>query len=51
MTAPIAVLFDMDVTVVDTGGAGARSWTWAFDQLHQITADIGDHTSAGETAP
>lgn len=26
MTAPIAVLFDMDVTVVDTGGAGARSW-------------------------
>lgn len=51
MTGPIAVLFDIDETLVHTGGAGARSWAWAFDQLHGVPADIGAHTSAGETDP
>lgn len=51
MTAPKVVLFDIDETLVHTGGAGARSWAWAFDQLHGIPADIGAHTSAGETDP
>ena len=32
MAKPIAVLFDIDGTLVHTGGAGARSWAWAFDQ-------------------
>ena len=45
------VLFDIDETLVHTGGAGARSWAWAFDQLYGIPADIGAHTSAGETDP
>ncbi|MEO8750049.1 MAG: HAD family hydrolase [Allobranchiibius sp.] len=51
MSGPIAVLFDIDETLVHTGGAGARSWAWAFDQLHGVPADIGAHTSAGETDP
>ena len=51
MTGPVVVLFDIDETLVHTGGAGARSWAWAFDQLYGIPADIGAHTSAGETDP
>lgn len=51
MAQPKVVLFDIDETLVHTGGAGARSWAWAFDQLHGIPADIGVHTSAGETDP
>ncbi|MBV9315006.1 MAG: HAD family hydrolase [Pseudonocardia sp.] len=51
MTGLIAVLFDIDETLVHTGGAGARSWAWAFDQLYGVAADIGAHTSAGETDP
>ncbi len=51
MTGPLAVLFDIDETLVHTGGAGTRSWAWAFDQLRGVPADIGKHTSAGETDP
>ncbi|MGI8449606.1 MAG: HAD family hydrolase [Streptosporangiaceae bacterium] len=51
MTPPAVVLFDIDETLVHTGGAGARSWAWAFDQLHGVPADIRAHTSAGETDP
>ncbi len=48
---PALVLFDIDGTLIDSGGAGARSWSHAFDKLHGIPADIGSHTSAGETDP
>jgi phosphoglycolate phosphatase len=48
---PAAVLFDIDETLIHTGGAGARSWTRAFQKLYDIPADIGQHTSAGETDP
>lgn len=51
MATPIAVLFDIDETLVHTGGAGARSWAWAFEQLYGVAANIGAHTSAGETDP
>ena len=51
MTKPVAVLFDVDETLVHTGGAGAKSWKAAFDKLYGIPADIGQHTSAGETDP
>jgi phosphoglycolate phosphatase-like HAD superfamily hydrolase len=51
MAKPIAVLFDIDETLVHTGGAGGRSWAWAFDQLYGVPADIGKHTSDGETDP
>lgn len=48
---PKVVLFDVDETLIHTGGAGAKSWMQAFQQLHGIPADIGAHTSAGETDP
>ena len=38
---PQAVLFDIDGTLISTGGAGARSWRYAFQELHGIPADIG----------
>jgi len=50
-TKPVVVLFDVDETLVHTGGAGARSWKAAFDKLYGVPADIGAHTSAGETDP
>lgn len=51
MARPMAVLFDIDETLVHTGDSGRRSWSWAFDRLHGVAADIGKHTSAGETDP
>ncbi|MEA2409802.1 MAG: phosphoglycolate phosphatase [Thermoleophilaceae bacterium] len=51
MTEPQAVLFDIDGTLISTGGAGARSWRYAFDELYGIPADIGQFTDAGMTDP
>src|SRR6476646_10757314 len=51
MTPPSLVLFDVDGTLIESGGAGTRSWRYAFDQLHGIPADIGSHSEAGETDP
>ncbi|MDP9336256.1 MAG: hypothetical protein M3Q30_23490 [Actinomycetota bacterium] len=51
MSKPVAVLFDVDETLVHTGGSGARSWSAAFEKLHGVSADIGQHTAAGETDP
>jgi phosphoglycolate phosphatase len=48
---PRAVLFDVDGTLISTGGAGARSWRYAFDELHGIPADIGQFSDAGMTDP
>ncbi len=48
---PVVVLFDVDETLVHTGGSGARSWKAAFEKLYGIPADIGEHSSAGETDP
>ena len=48
---PVAALFDVDGTLVDTGGSGARSWNAAFEKLYGVAADIGEHSSAGETDP
>jgi phosphoglycolate phosphatase len=48
---PQAVLFDVDGTLISTGGAGARSWRHAFDELYGIPADIGQYTDAGMTDP
>jgi len=47
----MVVLFDIDETLIHTGGSGARSWSAAFEKLYGIPADIGKHTSAGETDP
>jgi len=48
---PAVVLFDVDETLVHTGGSGARSWDAAFRKIYGVPADIGEHTSAGETDP
>ncbi|MHB8328295.1 MAG: HAD family hydrolase [Acidimicrobiales bacterium] len=48
---PVVVLFDVDETLVHTGGSGARSWKAAFEKLYDVPADIGEHSSAGETDP
>jgi phosphoglycolate phosphatase len=47
----IAILFDIDGTLIVTGGAGAASWRLAFDELYGIPADIGQFTDAGMTDP
>ena len=50
-TDRVAILFDIDGTLLVTGGAGARSWRLAFDELYGIEADIGAFTDAGMTDP
>jgi phosphoglycolate phosphatase len=51
LAKPVVVLFDVDETLVHTGGAGARSWDAAFQKIYGRPADIGAHSSAGETDP
>jgi phosphoglycolate phosphatase-like HAD superfamily hydrolase len=46
-----AVLFDIDGTLLVTGGAGAAAWQRAFRDLHGVDADVPEHTSAGMTDP
>lgn len=50
-SARIAVLFDIDGTLLITGGAGAASWRLAFNELYEIPADIGKFTDTGMTDP
>jgi phosphoglycolate phosphatase len=45
------LLFDIDGTLVSTGGAGAVAWKRAFEELYGIPADIGEYTDAGMTDP
>lgn len=45
------ILFDIDGTLVDTGGAGARSWSWAFERVFERQVDIAEHSTAGMTDP
>jgi phosphoglycolate phosphatase len=46
-----AVLFDIDGTLLVTGGAGAVAWQRAFRESHGVDADIDEHTDAGMTDP
>lgn len=46
-----AILFDIDGTLIDTGGAGAASWRLAFDEMYGIPVDIGEFTDTGMTDP
>jgi phosphoglycolate phosphatase-like HAD superfamily hydrolase len=48
---PLAVLFDIDGTLITTGGAGAVAWRLAFEELYGIPADIGRFSDAGMTDP
>src|SRR4051794_21360791 len=54
MTSPRsiqAILFDIDGTLIASGGAGAVSWREAFQDVYGIPADIGRFTDAGMTDP
>ena len=51
MAGVLAVLFDIDETLVHTGGAGAASWAWAFNKLHGVDADIEKYSKPGQTDP
>ena len=44
---PVAVLFDIDGTLITTGGAGAQAWSRAFAELYNVPANIEDFTEAG----
>jgi phosphoglycolate phosphatase len=46
-----AILFDIDGTLLVTGGAGAVAWQRAFLELHGIEANVKEHTHAGMTDP
>ena len=46
-----AVLFDIDGTILVTGGAGGVAWQRAFDELYGIEANVAEHTDAGMTDP
>jgi phosphoglycolate phosphatase-like HAD superfamily hydrolase len=42
-----AVLFDIDGTLITTGGAGAVAWRRAFEELHGKGVDIREVTESG----
>src|SRR6266581_6177107 len=46
-----AILFDIDGTLITTGGAGGIAWRMAFEDLYGIPADIGMFSDAGMTDP
>ncbi|MGN6255518.1 MAG: HAD family hydrolase [Solirubrobacterales bacterium] len=46
-----AILFDIDGTLLVTGGAGAVAWQRAFLEMHGVEANIDEHTRAGMTDP
>jgi phosphoglycolate phosphatase-like HAD superfamily hydrolase len=48
---PLAVLFDIDGTLIVTGGAGARAWHHAFESLFDADVDITRFSEAGQTDP
>src|SRR5262245_51553303 len=48
---PEIVLFDIDGTLIDTGGAGAEAWNFGFKQRYGSECDIGKFTEDGMTDP
>jgi len=46
-----AVLFDIDGTLLVTGGAGGAAWQRAFEELYEVEANVAEHTDAGMTDP
>ena len=45
------ILFDIDGTLVETGGAGGESWRRAFAELYDVDADVKLFSEVGETDP
>ena len=46
-----AVLFDIDGTILVTGGAGGVAWQRAFAELYGVEANVAERTDAGMTDP
>ena len=51
MSMPPVVLFDIDGTLISTGGAGGRAWSRAFEKLWGIPGDITRFSEVGMTDP
>jgi phosphoglycolate phosphatase-like HAD superfamily hydrolase len=49
--APLAIMFDIDSTLITVDGAGSRSWAQAFRRLYGVDADIEAFTEQGMTDP
>jgi phosphoglycolate phosphatase len=47
----VAILFDIDGTLLSTGGASDRAWRRAFAELYGIEVNVGDYTGKGVTDP
>ena len=45
------VLFDIDGTLINTGGAGAEAWRRAFEEVYDQQVDIREVTESGITDP
>jgi phosphoglycolate phosphatase len=48
---PRAVLFDIDGTLVHTGGASDRAWHRAFEELDGVEVEVAEHTGKGVPDP
>ena len=48
---PAALLFDIDGTLVSTGGASDRAWHRAFLELHSVEVNVPDYTGKGVPDP
>ena len=48
---PAALLFDIDGTLVSTGGASDRAWHRAFLELHGVEVNVPDYTGKGVPDP
>ena len=46
-----ALLFDIDGTLIDTGGASDRAWHQAFLELHDVSVNVPDYTGKGVPDP
>jgi phosphoglycolate phosphatase-like HAD superfamily hydrolase len=46
-----ALLFDIDGTLLDTGGASDRAWHRAFLELHGVDVNVPDYTGKGVPDP
>ena len=46
-----AILFDIDGTLISTGGASDRAWHRAFLELHGVEVNVPDYTGKGVPDP
>jgi phosphoglycolate phosphatase len=51
LTNSAALLFDIDGTLISTGGASDRAWHRAFLELHAVEVNVPDYTGKGVPDP